>query len=473
MTKKKFIGSQYPLKKTPRGIFAPLNGVDQIKADLLQLLLTNPGERCITGDTKIPLANSEEFSIKDLVGKESFWVYSYDSELDMIVAGKAQAFKTIENAELYEVKLDNNETVRCTSNHLWLMRDGNYKATIDLNEGDSLMPLYRNKNTSGYERIYQPYLKDYRETHLNFVIGSREQGVREVVHHVDLNKKNNAPDNLQWMTCKDHKELHKIISNAFMKKFKEDPEFKADWAKKQKEGLLKYYENNYSSRKGVKLTDETKEKLSKNKKEFYKTEEGEKIKEILSEKTKAQLKNYNHWEGKKHSEESKNKMKKKRPSICGENNPSKRPEVREKIKLAWEKRRIKNNHKVNSVNKLDYKEDCYDLHVEKYHNFGISVGVFVHNCMLPEFGTPLRKLHFELNDPRLIIEAKQIIANSISKWEPRIEIENIEITNGFESTDFNNDEEYGSILGIKIKFYDPNRIDRVEELKLELPFGDR
>ena len=45
MAKRKFIGLQYPLTKTPRGTLAQKNGIDQIKADLLQLLLTNPGER--------------------------------------------------------------------------------------------------------------------------------------------------------------------------------------------------------------------------------------------------------------------------------------------------------------------------------------------------------------------------------------------------------------------------------------------
>jgi phage baseplate assembly protein W len=45
MAKRKFIGLQYPLTKTPRGTLAQKSGIDQIKADLLQLLLTNPGER--------------------------------------------------------------------------------------------------------------------------------------------------------------------------------------------------------------------------------------------------------------------------------------------------------------------------------------------------------------------------------------------------------------------------------------------
>jgi len=52
---KKFIGLQYPLVKTSRGTLAQKNGVDQIKADLLQLLLTNPGERVMLPGFGTPL----------------------------------------------------------------------------------------------------------------------------------------------------------------------------------------------------------------------------------------------------------------------------------------------------------------------------------------------------------------------------------------------------------------------------------
>lgn len=55
MAKQKFLGLQYPLAKTPRGILAQKTGVEQIKADLLQLLLTNPGERVMLPNYGTPL----------------------------------------------------------------------------------------------------------------------------------------------------------------------------------------------------------------------------------------------------------------------------------------------------------------------------------------------------------------------------------------------------------------------------------
>ena len=159
--------------------------------------------------------------------------------------------------------------------------------------------------------------------------------------------------------------------------------------------------------------------------------------------------------------------------MIGDSNPSKRPEVREKLRLAWETRKLK-NHKVVSVKTSEIKEDCYDLHVEKYNNFALSAGVFVHNCMLPQFGTPLRTLQFEPNDPLVIQQAKTMIANSIKMWEPRVTIKDITITNGMAASELNPLDtltEQNSILGISISFFDPENISDVQQLQLEIPLG--
>lgn len=94
--------------------------------------------------------------------------------------------------------------------------------------------------------------------------------------------------------------------------------------------------------------------------------------------------------------------------------------------------------------------------------------------MLPLYGTALRDLVFEPNDPSLEIRAKQMIIDSIKMWEPRIEITNIEVTSQFDPSDLDmqdTGEEIDSILGIKISFVDPDNIQQVEELTLEVPTG--
>jgi len=48
-------GTPYPIVKTPQGLLSPVKNYEAIKADLLQLLLTNPGERVMIPDFGTPL----------------------------------------------------------------------------------------------------------------------------------------------------------------------------------------------------------------------------------------------------------------------------------------------------------------------------------------------------------------------------------------------------------------------------------
>lgn len=52
---KEFMGIAYPVRKNPQGFFYTESGVNQIKSDLLILLLTNPGERVMLPQFGTPL----------------------------------------------------------------------------------------------------------------------------------------------------------------------------------------------------------------------------------------------------------------------------------------------------------------------------------------------------------------------------------------------------------------------------------
>lgn len=94
--------------------------------------------------------------------------------------------------------------------------------------------------------------------------------------------------------------------------------------------------------------------------------------------------------------------------------------------------------------------------------------------MLPDFGTPLRKLLFEQNDISIIQKAKQMIAKSLKMWEPRVAIENIYIQNKLDVSSANvMEEDVNSerVLLIRITFFDRLEITKINELKLELPLG--
>ena len=94
--------------------------------------------------------------------------------------------------------------------------------------------------------------------------------------------------------------------------------------------------------------------------------------------------------------------------------------------------------------------------------------------MLPDFGTPLRKLLFEQNDVSIIAKAKQMIAKSLKMWEPRVAIENIYIHNKLDVSSasvLEEDVNSERVLLIRITFFDRLEITKINELKLELPLG--
>ena len=92
--------------------------------------------------------------------------------------------------------------------------------------------------------------------------------------------------------------------------------------------------------------------------------------------------------------------------------------------------------------------------------------------MLPNFGASLRRFIFEPNDILLREEVRNSLADQIKLWEPRVVIDQIEILAQPEPSDLNSAdtlEEIDAILFIRILFFDPENIQEVEELRLEVP----
>lgn len=94
--------------------------------------------------------------------------------------------------------------------------------------------------------------------------------------------------------------------------------------------------------------------------------------------------------------------------------------------------------------------------------------------MMPDFGTPLRKLLFEQNDPTIYDKIRSVIIASISQWEPRIVVTEVEVTDELHQTgaaaelkNANTNSVY-----VKVNFYLPNKIQASERLVLKLPTGE-
>lgn len=96
--------------------------------------------------------------------------------------------------------------------------------------------------------------------------------------------------------------------------------------------------------------------------------------------------------------------------------------------------------------------------------------------MLPEFGTPLRKLIFEQGDSITAEEIRLTIIDSIKKWEPRISVSAINVTMGRDIDETQLDrknfvDERENIAFVRIIYSEFNNLQETEELKLQLPLA--
>nr|WP_239121463.1 ATP-binding protein [Spirulina major] len=180
---------------------------------------------CFVGETKVALADGRSLSFKELVeeeaaGKQNF-CYTIRQNGTIGIEQILNARITKKNAELVKVTLDNGEELICTPDHQFMLRDCTYKAAADLTPTDSLMPLYRKLSDiselgitiNGYEMVWNPKSNSWLFTHLVSDWYNRWQNVYcredgEHCHHLDFNKLNNNPTNLQRLSAIQHLQIH-------------------------------------------------------------------------------------------------------------------------------------------------------------------------------------------------------------------------------------------------------------------------
>lgn len=180
---------------------------------------------CLDGDTHIPLLNGTCPTIRELTesGKKDFWVYSYDTSKGKYMPAKASLpHISGRDAEMVKVVFDDGEYVRCTPDHMFMLKSGKFMKAKDLKSGDSLMPLYRkydsveygrsngriNRSKKLYEHVYdgERYVPThrwvYKFVHKYFPIGNK------CIHHANFNMRDNRPENLEELTLKEHFKKH-------------------------------------------------------------------------------------------------------------------------------------------------------------------------------------------------------------------------------------------------------------------------
>jgi len=181
---------------------------------------------CFSGDTLVALADGRALSFTEIVaeqamGKEHF-CYTIRNDGTIGLERIINPWMTKANAEVIKVTLDNGQTIVCTPEHRFMLRNGSYKPAALLTPDDSLMPLYRKLSDKsapkitieGYEMVWNPRSNSWLFTHQLADWHNRSSGVYQLTdgdhcHHLDFNKRNNNPTNLRRLPADEHLALHR------------------------------------------------------------------------------------------------------------------------------------------------------------------------------------------------------------------------------------------------------------------------
>lgn len=205
---------------------------------------------CVTLDTEVKLLDDRTLTVAELIteyeaGIENY-AYTVNQSTKEIEPGKiVWAGVTRKNAELVEVLLDNGESIKCTPDHRFIMRDGSEVEAQRLQPDDSLMPLYLHDACTGKNQGADKYLRytcpsDGKKKWVHIMVCPKQNpGKDYVIHHINCNSRDNNPSNLIEMEAEAHRVLHSTLASYHLQSAWSDP------AKRQKlmDGIAKRFAN--------------------------------------------------------------------------------------------------------------------------------------------------------------------------------------------------------------------------------------
>ncbi len=399
---------------------------------------------CLGGDTKIKLLDGRNLSIKEIVdefekGIDNF-VYSYNHLTKRIEVVKIiNAKLTKRNTEVYRVYLDNDESFIVTPDHLFMLRNGNYKECGKLKPYQSLMPLYTRIQTidGSICRVEQPMYESIIQIDKKYGDGlpkiefvhrlSDEWNLKNKIydkssgdhrHHINGDSLNNNPTNIIRKKPADH------LSDHWKEFYDSDEDYRKILVKRLDDMQKDYWSNENNKRI---QSNKIKEYYEKNpniiEERRIRSKEQWKDEDLIiwrREETKKQFSDSD-MISKKIDTEWRNRLERCLQKIkeLGITNyevfrklqPKKYMKISTIVKKFFNYNfdeflsEIELNHKFIKIEKLNHKEDVYDIEVSDNRNFALSCGIFVHNSFI------------ECRDPRkhAVLPLKGKIPNSTTK----------------------------------------------------------
>ena len=178
---------------------------------------------CFTGENTVKLLDGRSLTMEELYkeaesGNTDLWTYSVTADGTILPAHISCVIKKNPTTRIVEIEMEDGSIVRCTEDHKFMLKDGSYVMAKDLDETMEIMEVESRDSTesdmpkvSGYEIVSTNAKGSEDFTHRIVAENCKGwfNGCGKVIHHVDFNKKNNNPENLDCsMTYSEHIDYH-------------------------------------------------------------------------------------------------------------------------------------------------------------------------------------------------------------------------------------------------------------------------
>ena len=165
---------------------------------------------CLTKDTVVSTLNGDKTIEQLLNNFNNEWVLSYNTNNNSWEPDKIIDVFYTGNRDVYEITLDNGETIKCTENHQFLSRKNKWvsieKGTLV--PGLSMMPYYYQTDKKGYIEVKdnktEKWIKRYK------IVGKWKTIHKKylAIHHKNYIKSDDRPSNLCILSWKEHRDFH-------------------------------------------------------------------------------------------------------------------------------------------------------------------------------------------------------------------------------------------------------------------------
>ncbi len=359
---------------------------------IYNMMICGEAPGCISGDSLIDTAFRDKskfpngIPIRDLVGKEDIFVYSFDIENQKMVIAKAKKIWRTGVKKVWRITYEwwfntpsgrilKTDSIKVSSNHKFLLKKWQHKnpfkginkkndrdyLSIDegLSIGHSLQPFYR--TIGEYCDIGVKSDQKIRENRflLEYKLNRKLKNKKEQCHHIDENKLNDNWDNLKFNMIDEHSRHHTSKNNPMHNLIH----------KQKHQSIVQSIE--YKNKMSIKMKEILKDSvLHQNRlKQICDTNPQRRI-TVKNKHKNDPIYRYNYLMGLLKRKNTKNTLK----------------EIRAKFKLDFPNESFPpvDNHKIMSIEYCG-EEEVFDMEIEKYDNFAVN-GIFVHNSKENEEG---------------------------------------------------------------------------------------